>query len=80
MSLALTPTERRERLQRLTVLSAASAFASGAAHAAGSCQAWSSATAYSAGDTVSEAGNPYKANWWTQGNDPATSNGATGTG
>jgi chitinase len=42
--------------------------------------AWSSSTAYSGGATVSENGVNYQANWWTQGNDPATNSGATGTG
>ena len=75
--------ERRKRLERLALLSAAVAgttLASAGAHAATSCQPWNAATAYVAGDTVTENGNTYKANWWTQGNDPATSNGATGSG
>jgi chitodextrinase len=83
MSPSLTPNDRRKRLERLAILSAAvaaSSLASAGAHAATSCQAWNSSTAYVAGDTVTEAGKTYKANWWTQGNDPATSNGATGTG
>ena len=42
--------------------------------------AWSSATAYNGGAVVSENGINYVANWWTQGNDPATSNGAGGSG
>lgn len=41
--------------------------------------AWSSSTAYNGGAVVSEGGTNYVANWWTQGNDPATNNGATGT-
>ena len=44
------------------------------------CAPWNAATAYSGGATVTEAGKTYKANWWTQGDDPATHNGATGTG
>ncbi len=41
---------------------------------------WSSTTAYTGGNTVSENGVNYQANWWTQGNDPATSSGASGSG
>ena len=82
MSHPLTPSERRKRLERIAYLSAAvaaSGFASAGAHAT-TCQPWNASTAYVAGDTVTEAGKTYKANWWTQGNDPATSSGATGTG
>lgn len=42
--------------------------------------AWSASAAYSGGATASENGVNYQANWWTQGNDPASNNGATGTG
>lgn len=60
------------------------AFAVGAApaaQAATTCAAaWSSATAYTAGQQASENGTNYTANYWTQGNDPATSNGGSGTG
>ena len=82
MSHSLTPSDRRARLERIALLSAAVAAgcASAGAHAATSCQPWNASTAYVAGDTVTEAGKTYKANWWTQGNDPATNNGATGTG
>jgi chitodextrinase len=75
--------DRRKRLERLALLSAAvagTALASAGAHAATSCQPWNASTAYVGGDTVTENGNTYKANWWTQGNDPATSNGAAGSG
>jgi chitinase len=52
-----------------------------AAQAAATCAAaWSSATVYTAGNQASEAGINYTANWWTQGNDPATSNGGPGSG
>jgi len=83
MSPSLTPIERKRRLERIALLSAAvagSALASTGAHATTECQPWSAAIAYVAGDTVTEGGKTYKANWWTQGNDPATNNGATGTG
>jgi len=42
--------------------------------------AYNSATAYSGGATVSENGINYLANWWTQGQDPATNNGPSGSG
>ena len=58
------------------------ALASGsAAQAATTCAAaWSSATVYTGGQQASENGINYTANWWTQGNDPATSNGGSGSG
>ena len=83
MSKSLSAPEMRKRLERLALLSAAvaaSSLASAGAHAATSCQPWNASTAYVAGDTVTEGGTTYKANWWTQGNDPATSNGGSGTG
>src|SRR3954465_6359510 len=75
--------DRRRRLERLALLSAAvagTALASAGAHAATSCQPWNASTAYVGGDTVTEAGKTYKANWWTQGNAPAPSSGAAGSG
>ncbi len=42
--------------------------------------AWSAGTAYTGGAAVSENGTNYTANWWTQGDDPATHSGATGSG
>ena len=83
MSPSLTPNDRRKRLERIALLSAAvagSALASTGAHATTECQPWNASIAYVAGDTVTEAGQTYKANWWTQGNDPASNSGATGTG
>ncbi|MEY9845596.1 chitinase [Streptacidiphilus sp. BW17] len=61
-----------------SVLAVASAPA---AQAATTCAtAWSSATVYTAGQQASENGTNYTANYWTQGNDPATSNGGSGSG
>ena len=84
MTLPLRAPDRRQRLQRLAVLSAAVAatavFAPMSAQAATACQPWNASTAYTAGDTVTENGVTYKANWWTQGNDPAANNGGSGTG
>ena len=52
-----------------------------AAQAAAACAAgWSAATVYTAGQQASENGVNYTANWWTQGNDPAASNGGSGSG
>jgi hypothetical protein len=42
--------------------------------------AWSASAVYVGGDVASENGTNYKANWWTQGNDPATNNGGAGSG
>jgi hypothetical protein len=61
-----------------TVLAVASAPG---AQAATTCSAaWSSGTVYTAGQQASENGVEYTANYWTQGNDPATSNGGSGSG
>ena len=52
-----------------------------AAQAAATCAtAWSSSTVYTAGQQASENGIDYTANYWTQGNDPATNNGGNGSG
>lgn len=52
-----------------------------AVHAQASCAAaWSAATVYTNGNTASENGVNYTANWWTQGDDPATHNGGAGSG
>jgi chitodextrinase len=39
---------------------------------------WSASAIYTAGMTVTENGITYKANWWTQGNDPAQHNAVYG--
>jgi chitinase len=52
-----------------------------AAQAAATCAAaWTSSGVYTAGMQASESGINYTANWWTQGNDPATNNGGAGSG
>jgi chitodextrinase len=81
MSEPVTPTDNRVRLARIVSLSAAIAalgLASTGAQAA--CSPWNSSTAYTAGNTVTEGGVTYKANWWTQGNEPARNNGGAGSG
>jgi hypothetical protein len=41
---------------------------------------WSSSQVYTGGNQASENGINYQANWWTQGEDPATHNGGSGSG
>ncbi len=48
--------------------------------AAGCYAAWNANTAYTGGALVSTGGVNYKANWWTQGNNPANSSGPSGSG
>jgi len=59
---------------------AAVLFAPNKVQAAACAPAWVAATAYVQGNTVSENGINYIANWWTQGEDPATHNGGAGSG
>ncbi|MGA3047229.1 MAG: choice-of-anchor D domain-containing protein [Terracidiphilus sp.] len=46
----------------------------------GCAAAWSSTQVYTAGMTASESGIDYVANYWTEGNNPATNNGGSGSG
>ncbi|WP_322114245.1 carbohydrate-binding protein [Aquabacterium sp. A7-Y] len=41
---------------------------------------WNSGTAYSGGALVSAQGATYRANWWTQGQEPTSHNGSAGSG
>ena len=41
---------------------------------------WNAATAYTGGQTASESGVNYTANWWTQNQNPASNNGVSGSG
>lgn len=51
------------------------------AHAATACAAaWNAGSVYNGGNTASENGVNYVANWWTQGDDPATHSGGSGSG
>ena len=59
---------------------AASAMAVPAAHAASCATAWNAGTAYTGGQTASLNSLNYTANWWTQGQSPATNNGGSGSG
>ena len=76
---------RRRKIELLLALSAAVAATATlapttAAAATVQCQAWVSTIAYVGGDTAIRAGVTYKANWWTQNNDPTTNNGGPGSG
>ncbi|HEY2576897.1 MAG TPA: hypothetical protein VGI74_11365 [Streptosporangiaceae bacterium] len=52
-----------------------------AAQASTTCAAaWSSTAVYTGGEQASEGGINYTANYWTEGNDPAASNGGPGSG
>jgi hypothetical protein len=42
--------------------------------------AWSAGAVYNGGNTASKNGTNYLANWWTQGDDPATHSGGAGSG
>ena len=60
---------------------AAAAMLSVHATAATACfAAWSSSTAYTGGQTASLNSVNYTANWWTQGQSPATNSGGSGSG
>lgn len=51
------------------------------AHAATACAAaWSAGSVYTGGSVASENGSNFVANWWTQGDDPATHSGPSGSG
>jgi hypothetical protein len=52
----------------------------GSSSGGGCAAAWSSTQAYTAGMTASESGIDYIADYWTQGNNPATNSGPSGSG
>jgi chitinase len=54
--------------------------AASAAPAATCAAAWNAGTAYTAGQQASASGINYTANYWTQGNAPASNNGGAGSG
>lgn len=60
-----------------TVLPVSTAHAQAGAACA---TAWNATSVYTAGNVVSKSGVNYKANWWTQGDDPATHSGGSGSG
>ena len=74
---------RQRQLQLLGALSAAVALTCPVAAMAANpanCSTWSATAVYTAGAVVVDKGKTYKANWWTQGNEPVTNNGGSGTG
>lgn len=65
----------------LAIAIAAALFPAQSAHAATACAAaWSASSVYTGGNTASQNGNNYVANWWTQGDDPSTHSGPSGSG
>ena len=75
-------TSRQRQLKLLGALSVAIAAACPASAMANpaNCSAWSASVAYTAGAVVVDQGKTYKANWWTQGNEPVSNNGGSGSG
>src|ERR1700677_3513813 len=69
-ALALTPGSGAQESLALSAAQASTACAA----------AWSSSAVYTAGNQASENSINYTANWWTQGNNPATNNGGSGSG
>ena len=79
----MNDTIRQRKLQMLAALSAAvAATVPSAAMAANppNCSVWSASQVYTAGAVVVDQGKTYTANWWTQGNEPVTNNGGSGSG
>ena len=79
----MNDTTRQRKLQMLAALSAAvAATIPTAAMAANppNCSVWSASQVYTAGAVVLDQGKTYTANWWTQGNEPITNNGGSGSG
>lgn len=63
--------------------SSSSGGSSSSSSGGGSCPnlpVWDAGSVYTGGDQVQHDGVRYEANWWTQGDDPATNNGGTGSG
>jgi chitinase len=75
-------TSRQRKLQMLAALSAAVAATCPVAALANpaNCSVWSSSAVYTAGAIVVDQGKTYVANWWTQGNEPVTNSGGSGSG
>jgi chitodextrinase len=60
--------------------SAALSVTTSASSGGGCAAAWSATTAYTGGMQTNVNGINYVANWWTQGNNPATNSGPSGSG
>jgi chitodextrinase len=75
-SFSVAATDAKGSSSQSTTLSVTTAPASGSGCAA----AWSATTVYTAGMQANVGGINYVANYWTEGNNPATSNGVQGSG
>jgi len=64
----------------LQVTTSSGSGGGGGGGGSGCAPAFSSSQVYTAGMTASENGINYVANWWTEGQDPATNNGPSGSG
>jgi chitinase len=75
-------TSRQRKLQLLAALSAAVAATCPVAAMANpaNCSVWSASQVYTVGAVVLDQGKTYTANWWTQGNEPVTNSGGSGSG
>ena len=75
-------TSRQRKLQLLAALSAAVAATCPVAAMANpaNCSVWSASQVYTVGAIVLDQGKTYVANWWTQGNEPVTNSGGSGSG
>ncbi len=73
---------RIHRLASIYTFAAAALGLAAQAHAATPvcAAAWTSTAVYTGGSTASVGPSNYTANWWTQGNNPATSSGVSGSG
>ena len=67
-------------VKSLTIATAGLFSASAHAVDCSSLSSWSASQVYTGGDTVQTSGSAYSANWWTQGNDPVTNSGPSGSG
>src|SRR5262245_12674719 len=73
------PHRRRSFLLALAVL-AVLCVLTAPAQAQSCAPAWNATQVYVAGNQASQNGINYQANWWTQGESPATHNGGPGSG
>ena len=71
---------RQSRLLALLGLIVIVSLAAPDAEAQTCATPWSATQVYTAGNTASRSNVNYRANWWTQGNDPATNSGGSGSG
>ena len=74
------PAHQLQRLAAITAAAFATLATPMAAEAAACEPAWASSAVYTGGAVVSKSSTNYRANWWTQGNDPVTNSGPAGSG